>query len=100
MRFEVFTLREIGVDQRHPALPMIADLDVEAGNKTVAELQSAGNVSFLATNVGNEASAAACVDETVRRHGRCSRRRTLRPTRFPRSRGQIVGDGDAAPWID
>ena len=49
---------------------MIADLDVEAGDETVAEYSSLGPVAAMQVDVADEAAVVRMVDETVERFGR------------------------------
>lgn len=49
---------------------VIADSDREAGEECRAELSEQGSAVFIATDVGDEESAAACVERTARDFGR------------------------------
>lgn len=56
---------------REGASVVVADVDVEGGEKTVAELENAGvDAMFVHTDVSDAGQVAALVDRTVERFGR------------------------------
>lgn len=49
---------------------VIAEIDVEAGMETQQELAACGDIRFIATDVSQEDSVAAMVEQTVSARGR------------------------------
>jgi NAD(P)-dependent dehydrogenase (short-subunit alcohol dehydrogenase family) len=49
---------------------MIADINVEMGEKVCEELASLGSIAFVQNNVAEEASCQSAVEQTVRQFGR------------------------------